>query len=99
MLFRSAVTQMETVTQRSAASAEESAAASEELAAQAHALYDIVERVRKLVGGSGGGAPLEDGMGHSLRQDGHAMAVAPRAKAGRSHAGDAFPLDDSESNF
>jgi methyl-accepting chemotaxis protein len=48
----SAVTQMETVTQRSAASAEESAAASEELAAQAQALKDIVERVRKLVGGN-----------------------------------------------
>jgi methyl-accepting chemotaxis protein/methyl-accepting chemotaxis protein-1 (serine sensor receptor) len=51
-----AVTQMETVTQRSAASAEESAAASEELAAQAQALNDIVERVRNLVGGSGGTA-------------------------------------------
>jgi methyl-accepting chemotaxis protein/methyl-accepting chemotaxis protein-1 (serine sensor receptor) len=48
-----AVTQMEAVTQRSAASAEESAAASEELAAQAQTLYDIVERVRQLVGGSG----------------------------------------------
>jgi methyl-accepting chemotaxis protein/methyl-accepting chemotaxis protein-1 (serine sensor receptor) len=93
----SAVTQMETVTQRSAASAEESAAASEELAAQAHALYDIVERVRKLVGGSGGGAPPEYGTGSSLPQTGHAMAVAPRARAGRSHSGDAFPLDDSDS--
>jgi methyl-accepting chemotaxis protein/methyl-accepting chemotaxis protein-1 (serine sensor receptor) len=48
-----AVTQMEALTQRSAASAEESAAASEELAAQAQTLYDIVERVRQLVGGSG----------------------------------------------
>jgi methyl-accepting chemotaxis protein/methyl-accepting chemotaxis protein-1 (serine sensor receptor) len=47
-----AVTQMEAVTQRSAASAEESAAASEELAAQAQTLYDIVERVRQLVGGN-----------------------------------------------
>ena len=93
----SAVTQMETVTQRSAASAEESAAAGEELAAQAHALYDIVERVRKLVGGSGGGAPPEYGTGRSLPQTGHAMAVAPRARAGRSHSGDAFPLDDSDS--
>jgi methyl-accepting chemotaxis protein/methyl-accepting chemotaxis protein-1 (serine sensor receptor) len=56
-----AVTQMETVTQRSAASAEESAAASEELAAQAQTLYDIVERVRKLVGGNGGSAARENG--------------------------------------
>jgi methyl-accepting chemotaxis protein/methyl-accepting chemotaxis protein-1 (serine sensor receptor) len=92
----SAVTQMETVTQRSAASAEESAAASEELAAQAHALYDIVERVRKLVGGNSGSVTREDGTGRSLPQTGHAMAVAPRARVGRSHGGDAFPLDDSD---
>jgi methyl-accepting chemotaxis protein len=56
----SAVTQMETVTQRSAASAEESAAASEELAAQADALQDIVERVRKLVGGNSEGATTKN---------------------------------------
>jgi methyl-accepting chemotaxis protein/methyl-accepting chemotaxis protein-1 (serine sensor receptor) len=56
-----AVTQMETVTQRSAASAEESAAASEELAAQAQALNDIVERMRKLVGGNRGASPRENG--------------------------------------
>src|ERR1019366_5210003 len=94
----SAVTEMETVTQRSAASAEESAAASEELAAQAHALYDIVERVRKLVCGNGGGVASQDVTGRSLPQRDHAMAVAPSARAGRSHGGDAFPLDDSD-NF
>ena len=60
-----AVTQMEAVTQRSAASAEESAAASEELAAQAQALYDIVERVRKLVGGSSRTPAREKGTRHS----------------------------------
>ncbi len=49
-----AVTQMEAVTQRSAASAEEGAAASEELAAHAQTMYDIVERLRMLVGGSSG---------------------------------------------
>lgn len=59
-----AVTQMEAVTQRSAASAEESAAASEELAAQAQALYDIVERVRKLVGGNSAASPRENGTRH-----------------------------------
>jgi methyl-accepting chemotaxis protein len=37
-------------------------------------------------------------LGQSLHQHGHAMAVAPRAKAGRSHGVDAFPLDDSD-NF
>lgn len=57
----SAVTQMETVTQRSAASAEQSAAASEELAAQAKTLYDVVERVRNLVGGSTSASVEEHG--------------------------------------
>jgi methyl-accepting chemotaxis protein len=95
----SAVTRMATVTQRRAASAEESAAASQELAARAHALYDIVERVRRLVGGSGGGAPPENGTGRSLpQQTGHPVAVAPRARAGRPHGGGAFPLHDSD-NF
>jgi methyl-accepting chemotaxis protein len=111
-----AVTQMESVTQRSAASAEESAAASEELAAQAQALYDIVERVRKLVGGNSGGAAREDGtrrspltaasshsadlpaLGRSSHQDGRSM-VARRAVEAPSHGGNAFPLDDNESNF
>jgi methyl-accepting chemotaxis protein/methyl-accepting chemotaxis protein-1 (serine sensor receptor) len=92
-----AVTEMETVTQRSAASAEESAAASQELAAQAQALYDIVERVRHLVGNSANVA-REDGTGRSSHQTGNVMAVAPRARAGRSHGGDAFPLDDTH-NF
>jgi methyl-accepting chemotaxis protein len=50
----SAVSQMDQVTQRSAANAEESAAASEELAAQAQSLYDVVERLRTLVGGATG---------------------------------------------
>ena len=92
-----AVTEMETVTQRSAASAEESAAASQELAAQAQALYDIVERVRQLVGNSANVA-REDATGRSSHQTGNVMAVAPRARAGRSHGGDAFPLDDTH-NF
>jgi methyl-accepting chemotaxis protein/methyl-accepting chemotaxis protein-1 (serine sensor receptor) len=114
-----AVTQMEEVTQRSAASAEESAAASEELAAQAQALYDIVERVRKLVGGNSGSGARENGtrrspapltpasshsanlsaLGHSSHQAGRPMTVARRAVEGPSHGGNAFPLDDNESNI
>ena len=46
----SAVGQMDQVTQRSAANAQESAAASEELASQAQGLYNVVERLRALVG-------------------------------------------------
>jgi methyl-accepting chemotaxis protein/methyl-accepting chemotaxis protein-1 (serine sensor receptor) len=105
-----AVTQMETVTQRSAASAEESAAASEELAAQAQTLYDIVERVRKLVGGNSGAEPREDRKRNSpappapapsadLPVLGRSAHHAGRAPAGRSHGEDVFPLDDNESNF
>ena len=45
-----AVGQMEKVTQRNAANAEESAAASEELAAQARSLYETVERLRQIAG-------------------------------------------------
>ncbi len=56
----SAVAQMDQVTQRSAASAEESAAASEELAAQAQSLYDVVERLRSLVGGATGKPPASE---------------------------------------
>jgi methyl-accepting chemotaxis protein/methyl-accepting chemotaxis protein-1 (serine sensor receptor) len=52
-----AVGQMEQVTQRSAASAEESAAASQELAAQAQTLYTVVERLRALAGAGGGYPP------------------------------------------
>jgi methyl-accepting chemotaxis protein len=46
-----AVGEMEQVTQRSGANAEESAAAGQELAAQAQSLHSIVERLRVLVGG------------------------------------------------
>ena len=69
-----AVTQMEAVTQRSAASAEESAAASEELAAQAQTLYDIVERVRQLVGGSGEASDAETATGRPAH---HGGALVP----------------------
>jgi methyl-accepting chemotaxis protein/methyl-accepting chemotaxis protein-1 (serine sensor receptor) len=110
----SAVAQMEAMTQRSAASAEESAAASEELAAQAQALHGIVERVRKLVGGTSAAPPRENSPGHSpappapasspaaehpvLVRSQHTSGGAP-AFVGRQHGDDAFPLDDNESNF
>jgi methyl-accepting chemotaxis protein len=38
------------------------------------------------------------GSGDSLRQTSRAITVAPAAKAGRTHGGDAFPLDDNEGN-
>jgi methyl-accepting chemotaxis protein/methyl-accepting chemotaxis protein-1 (serine sensor receptor) len=48
-----AITQMEQVTQSSAANAEESAAAAEELNAQAEAMKDVVETLRAMVDGGG----------------------------------------------
>ena len=46
-----AITQMEQVTQKTAADAEESAAAAEELTAQSQTLKDIVDRLAAMVGG------------------------------------------------
>jgi methyl-accepting chemotaxis protein/methyl-accepting chemotaxis protein-1 (serine sensor receptor) len=51
-----AIRQMEEVTQKNAASAEESASPAEELSAQSQNLKDIVERLTALVGGGGGAA-------------------------------------------
>ncbi len=51
--IRSAVSQMDTVTQSNAASAEESAAASEELNAQAEQMNYMVQELSVIVGGSG----------------------------------------------
>ncbi|HEX4232158.1 MAG TPA: methyl-accepting chemotaxis protein [Bryobacteraceae bacterium] len=48
-----AITQMEQVTQQTAAGAEESASAAEELTAQSEGLKDIVARLTAMVGGSG----------------------------------------------
>jgi methyl-accepting chemotaxis protein len=48
-----AISQMEQVTQTTAASAEESAAAAEELSAQSETLKEIVGRLHAMVGGSG----------------------------------------------
>jgi methyl-accepting chemotaxis protein len=49
-----AVSQMEQVTQRTAASAEEGASAGEQLTAQSHALRTLVERLGTMVGGDAG---------------------------------------------
>ncbi len=51
-----AITQMEQVTQKTAAHAEQSASASEQMTAQAHAMKASVEHLRDLSGGSGSGS-------------------------------------------
>jgi len=98
-----AVGQMEKVTQRNAANAEESAAASEELASQARSLYQSVERLRQI---SGGGeresvAAGVGGNGRSRRVSAsdHSAAPTPGRDAALAHAREAFPLDEGENEF
>ncbi len=68
-----AVSQMDSVTQRNAAVAEESASASEELSAQAGALNEIVINLTNLIHGANGGG------GHKIQ----GLLEAPGATKGR----------------
>jgi methyl-accepting chemotaxis protein len=94
-----AVTEMEQVTQRSAASAQQSAAASEELAAQARRLTESIDRLGEIVG--------EERHGGSCGRDDSAVAVRRAVPAGAPAATEApavpsaaghgaFPLDETE---
>jgi methyl-accepting chemotaxis protein len=88
-----AVTQMENLTQRAAASAQESASASTELTAQASALKDVVERLTEMVGGvvqTGGG--FQAGVPAAAR-------VSAAAAASRQTSRREFPLNDGEADF
>lgn len=76
-----AVSQMEQVTQRNAANAEESAAASEELSSQANALKQIVGELRRLVGGQEVGGKPGGGKGRAGRPAKRAAAHAYALKA------------------
>ena len=84
-----AMGQMDHVTQRSAANAEQSAAASEELATQARGLFTFVERLRTLVGG-------EDSF-EGLAAD-EVVTGAPKPGTSRFQAANEaiFPLDEKE---
>ena len=74
-----AITQMEQVTQKTAANAEESASAAEELTAQSEALKEVVERLTAMIGGA------EAVNGHA--RSGHRRAAAGKAKS-RQGAGE-----------
>jgi methyl-accepting chemotaxis protein/methyl-accepting chemotaxis protein-1 (serine sensor receptor) len=82
-----AITQMEQVTQKTAANAEESASAAEELNAQSETLKEIVDRLAAMVGGG------ETTNGHASRPV-HRQAGAASAKppAGRRPAESASGL-------
>jgi methyl-accepting chemotaxis protein len=68
-----AVAEMDQVTQRNAASAEESASASEELNAQSQALMTVVDQLQNLVGGS-----VETHVERPARQSAEAARRDPR---------------------
>jgi methyl-accepting chemotaxis protein len=106
-----AVAQMDEVTQRTAANAEESASASEELNAQSQALMTVVEQLQALVGaGSGHSAmprksaarnrqPAAQAVGKIRRLPGAAATPgnsAPVPAGATARRSDEFPLDDSE---
>jgi methyl-accepting chemotaxis protein/methyl-accepting chemotaxis protein-1 (serine sensor receptor) len=108
-----AVGQMEQVTQRNAANAEESAAASEELSSQAQALKGIAGALRLLVGGGGGaGGPAKGRRAvpgkSSAARTARARSLQPVAAGPRpAHAASdslavargSFPLDEGEGGF
>ena len=83
--IRTAMNQIDTVTQSIAANAEESAAAGEELSAQAFTLRDSVSRLSLLVeGGPAAGPAVPPGplaQSHSLRPP-SASLPAPRSRSG-----------------
>jgi methyl-accepting chemotaxis protein len=104
-----AVSQMDEVTQRSAANAEETASASEELSAQSQALMAVVGQLQALVGASSG----HSAKSHQTHQRPATRPVVPLQSKHAAHpamvnarrpamAGTSarhtpeFPLDDSE---
>jgi methyl-accepting chemotaxis protein len=103
-----AVGQMEKVTQRNAANAEESAAASEELAAQARSLYETVERLRRIAGDDesahreGSERPRHSRVPEMVVVGPQSQPVlrpiAP-AETFVAHGRESFPLDESERGF
>ncbi len=96
-----AVAQMDQVTQKTAANAEESASASEELNAQSHALMSVVKRLRDLVGadsadpGTFQKRPAPERQTSSFRATAIRQRQPELARVNSRGAAD-FPLDDSE---
>ena len=104
-----AVAQMDQVTQRTAANAEESASASEELNAQSQALIAVVRQLQALVGSTAGRRAASPKQAAAKRLP-HARSTQspaqhpvaplphrkPQAVLTGTRAGAEFPLDDSE---
>jgi len=108
-----AVGQMEQLTQRSAASAEESSAAAEEMSSQAETLRGIVVELRSLVGGQTeksaprerhrstppGGPSGSGAAGLTAPGKSSQPAAGRRFAAAAAPPRSAFPLDESEGGF
>ena len=99
-----ALTQMEQVTQQSAANAEEGAAAAEQLTAQASTLMDVVEQLNAM----GGGADVSKSHApQSARKAFSALTSAHKASSGRNvyparpsaAKADPFPMDEDFSEM
>jgi methyl-accepting chemotaxis protein len=97
-----AITQMEQVTQTTAANAEESASAAEELNAQAESLRDIVRRLNALVGGEVDVARSSSKLTIATRtplQAGPTWQQTARPLPMQRPQPAAFPLEDSFQDF
>jgi methyl-accepting chemotaxis protein len=82
-----AVSEMDTVTQKSASTAEESAAAAEELSAQSAAMRQVVERLAALVGGGdGAAAPAQPSAEPEPAREEYSPAGGRRLLTGRGAA-------------
>ena len=97
-----AVSQMDTLTQSNAASAEESAAAAEELNAQAVTMKDSVNELLQLVGGQGQASTAKAAAPVARTHAVHAAAPAARKSApansngnGHAHAAPALATEGS----
>ena len=93
-----AITQMEKVTQNTAATAEESAAASEELSAQAESSMSVVARLASLVGSQATAARASREAKSNTRPDAvasstQAIRVLPGGKSAKRSAEEEIPLD------
>ena len=106
--INSSISQIETVTQENAASAEETASASEELASQIMAMDQTVRELQRMVGGKGSrgdsegdvpqpvhrqSAPKQRSTAGSNRQQTLPASPAPKAK---KEAKEIIPFDDDD---
>ena len=100
-----AMSQMEQVTQKTAANAEESASAAEQLTAQSETLKDIVARLAAMVGGAAAAPQRSGASASSLTARRQAVsrrtrpAVPAPVMAARGASKEAFPLEEEFKEF